>query len=177
LFNPKTYKNKNRLLLIGSVLFLYIAWTSAFGKTFKLKNECIKLEEQMKLAVDIPEKSAQLKKEIARMEQLTGLSKKIENPQQALLDIASSYCNKNNTVLREFPKTINSKQNNLEVETNVFVVEGPFIKLLNLAYLLEQKNKIGKVASVNYISKVDQKTQRTILTATIYLQNIKSNNM
>ncbi|MGZ4058661.1 MAG: hypothetical protein ACXVPU_06530, partial [Bacteroidia bacterium] len=90
-----------------------------------------------------------------------------------LLELITGYCQVNNTVLREFPKTIIFEKGDILIETNRFVVQGSFQSLLNLIYTLEQKSKIGKVASVEYQIKKEIKDKKILLTASIFLQNIK----
>ena len=95
------------------------------------------------------------------------------NTQQALLNVIANYCRDNKTVLREFPKAISKEKNDFVVETNFFTVEGDFVKLLSLVYLLEQKERIGRIASVFFQSKRDVRTKALSLSATIYVQNVK----
>jgi hypothetical protein len=45
--------------------------------------------------------------------------------------------------------------------------------LLKLVYEIEQINKVARPASVNFEKKFDHKRKKEVLTATIYLQNIR----
>jgi len=96
-----------------------------------------------------------------------------QNTAQTLLELVTNYCKNNHAVLREFPETNTNNQEGLMIETNRFVVEGNFSALLNLVYLLEQKNKLGKISSAVYQVKKDFKTKNKMLIVTIYLQNVK----
>ena len=93
--------------------------------------------------------------------------------QQLLLGIISDYCNENDLVLKDFPLPIIFNDKDYIIETNIFEIQGGFIKLLKLVYELEQKTIVGKVMSVNYEIKKNYKTKSYALTATIYLQNLK----
>jgi hypothetical protein len=168
-FKNLTYKQKNRFLLIGIVLLAFISYRMAFRNTINVCSGINSLEEQLKLADHAPQKVAGLQARLAGMDQVLGRSQS----ESTLLGVVTDYCQKNNVALREFPKTIEKTQGEYQVETNFFVIEGGFIKLLELLYLLEQKNRVGKVASVNFSTKKDYKTKALNLTAIIYVQNVK----
>ncbi len=174
--NAANYKKKNQLLLIGSVLFLFICYWFSFKDTIGLWSEVQELEHKMIVAKDAPQKVAIMQDKLASMNMLTGIKQSTDSEiEQELLGVVTSYCKSSGVVLRDFPKTLVSSEGDFRIETNVFTIEGGYAKLLALVYLLEQKSKIGKVSSVQYISKKDLRTKALTLTATIYLQNIKKN--
>lgn len=169
-----TYKKKNQLLLIISAVFLLISYWLAFKDTFALYSEAVDFESQVKSVNDVPQKLAAMQGKLAELDILSGLKQNADTGiQQELLGIVTGYCQKSGILLREFPKTNFYDEGDYRVETNIFVVEGGFVKLLELVYLLEQKNRVGKIASVSYNSKKDIRIKMFSLTATIYLQNIK----
>ena len=169
-----TYKKKNKLIIIVAVLALYLIYAFAIKKTMASHSEYTKAESQIELAVSAPLMAAQLEKQLLQMDSKIGKQNKNgQNTEQALLELITNYCQNNHSVLREFPETTVAQQGNLFIETNLFVVEGDFSSLINLVYLLEQKNKLGKIASVRYQLKKDFKTKEMALTAIIYLQNVK----
>jgi hypothetical protein len=174
MFKDLTYKKKNMYLLAGVVLFAFLSYKMAFQNTLTAYREVCSLKEQLRMAQDAPKKINALQQQMISIERILGTGQRADtNVQQQLLGIVTDYCQKSNTVLREFPKTIQKTQDDYLVETNIFILEGNFTKLLRLIYLLEQKNRIGKIASVNFLSKKDFKTKLPALTSTIYLQNVK----
>lgn len=177
MFERLNYKRKNQLLLAASVLFLLLCYFLAFKGTWALYSEVQELETQIKLANGAPQKVAIMESRLAELDRLPGLKQNADTSiQQELLGVVTEYCQKTGTILREFPKTLVSEEGDYRVETNVFTVEGGFSKLLELVYLLEQKNRLGKIASVQYNSKRDVRTKALSLTASVYLQNIKKAN-
>lgn len=169
-----TYKKKNRLLIGVAVLLIFIIYTFAIKKTLLAKNDCTNTEKQMLIAENAPMLASQLEKELKQMDARIGTdSLKDKNSGQALLELVANYCQTNQAVLREFPATTVTEQEKLIVETNLFIVQGSFSTLINLIYQLEQKSKLGKVASVHYQLKKDLKSKDMMLTATTYLQNVK----
>lgn len=176
MFKDLTYKKKNQLLLAGGILFLLFAWFMAFKPTFSLYANCNALELQLSEVADAPIHTAMLQKKLTEMDQMLGNRQLTDtNTQQALLNLITHYCQSNKIVLREFPRTVTKQDNDYTVETNVFTVEGSFSKLLGLAYVLEQKERIGKVASVLFHTRKDVRTKVLSLTASIYIQNVKKN--
>jgi hypothetical protein len=174
LFDQLTYKKKNQVLLVIAVILLFIAYQFAIKKTMAAHTDVVNAEQQMELAANAPMMAAQLEKELMLMDAKIGAdSLKEKNAGQELLELVTNYCQQNNAVLREFPETINTPQEKLMVETNWLVVAGDFATLINLVYILEQKSKLGKVTSVQYQLKKDLKSKELVLTATIYIQNVK----
>ncbi len=164
------------MLLIAAILFAVIIYSFAIKKTVLLYKEYSNLETQLKLAEDAPVRAIALEQKLAEMDHLLGDRQKEDaNVQQTLLGVITNYCQNNNAILREFPKTIHAEEKDFLMETNVFVIEGGFSKLLRFVYLLEQKNKIGRIASLQFQTKRDYKTKSLSLTAMIYVQSIKKN--
>lgn len=169
-----TYKQKNRVMIIGAVVFAWVAYSVSVKDTLIAYNDCNELEIKMQLASDAPAKIKEIETHLAEIEKLSINDDKVST-QQKLLNFVSGYCQNNNIVLKEFPKTSLQEKNGLTIETNVFIAEGNFGKLLNLLYLLEQKNRLGQIASVDFSSKKDFKTQKIALTTKVFLQNIINN--
>lgn len=169
-----TYRKKNQLLIVVSLMMAYLIYVFAIKKTIGAYNEYTLAEKQMELLVNAPIMSAQLEKKLFNINSKIGHQNTIDqNAEQALLELITNYCQENHVVLRAFPETTVARQRDLFVETNMFIIEGGFSSLLNLVYELEQKSKLGKIVSVRYQLKKDLRTKDMSLIATIYLQNIK----
>lgn len=174
MFKELTYLRKNQLLIAAFVILLLLVYSLAIKKTIHESKQVADAEKKIELAVNAPLMAAQLQKELMLMNEKIGdKNLKGQNTAQTLLELVTNYCKNNRAVLREFPETNTSDQEGLRIETNRFVVEGNFSTLLNLVYLLEQKNKLGKISSVVYQLKKDFKTKNKVLIATVYLQNVK----
>jgi hypothetical protein len=169
-----TYGVKNKLLLIGGVVFLIIIYQVSIKKTIDLNGECGELEQKLENASNAPGKMIELQKLNIQMDRLLGQSND-NDVSQSLLSIVTNYCHENEITLEEFPKPILNSDRGTTVETNIITIEGGFNKLLKLVYLFEQHYKTGKVVSVHYKTKRDFTARKSSLTAIIYLQNIKQN--
>lgn len=174
MFKNLTYKKKNKLLVLGALLLIAIIYLFGIKKTILAYQNYSQNDEQLTYAANAPTMLMQIEKEILNINSKIGTKKSGEqNNSEKLIELVTHYCKTNNVVLREFPKLESAEQGDLVIETNRFTVAGNFISLLKLVYNLEQQNKLGKIASVNYKTQKDFKTKEMILTATIYLQNIK----
>jgi hypothetical protein len=162
------------LLIAVTMLTALLVYSFGIKKTMSAYIAYSDAKKKMEFAANAPEMASQLEKKLAGMDTKIGdQNTKEQNTTDALLSLITNYCQNNHAVLREFPQTTIAEAENMTIETNRFTIGGDFSTLLNLAYILEQKNKLGKVASVNYQLKKDFKTKEMLLTATLFLQNIK----
>jgi len=162
------------MLGIFFIILLAVSYNFAFKKTIDMKNECIQIEGQIQTANDAPLKIQELKKEKEQIDRLIGKENNNKELQQSLLGIITRYCKDNSLILDDFPKPELSKSGGVTLETNTFIIEGAFNKLLQLEYLFEQKLKIGKIVSVHYKVKRNYDAKKFTLTVTMFIQNIKS---
>lgn len=161
------------MLIAVAILLVLVVYNFAVKKTILAHNDCSLAEDQIALAANAPLMASQLERELTQMDTRIGNANLEEKSGQELLELLTNYCQKNDAVLREFPETTVTEKEKLTVETNLFIVEGNFSTLINLVYILEQKSKLGKLASVHYQLKKDLKSRNMVLTSIIYLQNVK----
>ncbi|MDQ3109905.1 MAG: hypothetical protein M3R17_08415 [Bacteroidota bacterium] len=166
-----TPKKKNRLLLLGALVLFWLVYSFAIRNTIELVHQCSDMQAQLDSSAGAPEKLIQLKQELQNLEKNTGNNDTSGSLHERLLGIVTNYCQENNLLLRDFASPVRYHQQEWLVETHPLTVEGPYIALLKLVQKLEQE-KTGKVVSVDFHSKRDNKTQALSLTVTIYVQNI-----
>ncbi|MBI4646425.1 MAG: hypothetical protein HY738_07485 [Bacteroidia bacterium] len=168
-----SYKKKVQWSLIGFIIFIIIVYSVSIRRTITLRNECADYEKQLHLAQNAPQLIAILEQKLAELNCSVASSVADgANFQQILLDKVGKYCQDNAIVLKEFPGTHKYREQDYEVETNIIIVEGPFIKLLWLEYTLEHEFTAGRVASTKFYSEKDYKTNKIRLFASICFQNI-----
>lgn len=174
MFKGFTYKKKVILLLVGSFLFVLIAYRLSIEQTFELKGECKLAEQKIALAQNASEKIQVYQKKLRILDQKIGtnISSGIDF-QDLLLEEVSAYCKENKLVFRDMQLTHQFEKGNYQIETNFFSVEGTFVPLLKLVYNLETNYNTGQIASVRFESKKDLKTKRRRLFVHVYYQNIK----
>ena len=174
MFKNASYKQKNLLLLAGSLLFLMLAYRLSLSKTVGLFREINMLEEQLNQLDQAPQQLADLNATLSELERyFTSDNGEDGNREHQLLETVSSYCAGNGIVLREFPQPIRTESQDYVIETNILLVEGIYKKLLYLVYELEQKHTFGKIASLQFETKKELKTGQKKLMARVFIQNIK----
>lgn len=174
MFKGVSYKRKIKYLLGGAVFFLFVCYYVSLSKTVALVRQCHEMEDLLTTVADAPEKIKAITKKLHAIESSVSSGEKDKlNFQEELLEKVSHYCQVHRLILREFPQIHRYTQQNYNIETFTVVVEGPYIKLLKLAYSLESE-RTGKMISIRFESKKDYKTNSVRLLATIYLQKIKN---
>jgi hypothetical protein len=158
--------------LFGCLLVYFTLVTSVMNKIDQREEMVAQLNAIQYASTHIK----QLEKEIGKANKLLGTSSNdISSFQQELLSIVSQYSKKNNLVLRDFPEPTIEQKDDFLIETNIFEVSGKYKNLVQLVYLFEQKQKIGKVASVSFQKKKDIINRKEYLSALVYIQNIRKN--
>lgn len=162
-------------MAVGFFIFLLICYFLSIKKTVRLKSQCSDFREKLTFAEDAPVQILALEKRLAEIENLIGTNIREFDFQELLYEKVSNYCQEDGLILAGFPRTHSYREQEYEVETNIVIVEGMYLKLLKLLYTLEQKDRLGKVVSVKFATETDYRTRKTRLNTSIYFQNIKSN--
>lgn len=157
------------------VLFTLVSYSLSIKKTLNLRSQCHELEVQISDASFASEKIAKIEGRLKSLNELIGTNITSDlDFQELLLETVTGYCSSNHIILKELPRTHSFIDQEYLVETNVIVVEGSYIKLLKLIYMLEKQFKLCKIISVKFESEEDLLSKRIRLFATIYFQNIKN---
>lgn len=171
-----TYKQKNTYLLIGTVAFILIAYITSIQNTVQLYQDNKRIESKITKAENAPKGIAELRKS------LDGLNEKLNHylidtlkEHQHTLEIVSEFCYKKKLVVKELPKRMITVEEDFTILTSALTIEGTYVNLLSLLYELEYRQRLGRLTSVSWKSYVDNKTKKTVLLMTIYLQNITVN--
>jgi len=176
-FAQMSYKNKYKFLIAGILILFIISYQLAIKKTILLYSDCTELQLKLKTIDEAPESILKTKNKIKQVDgMISSGDSSGTNFREMLLEKAGDFCQENNISIKEFPASIEESKNDYNIETNVIVLEGSFQNLLKFTYNVEQKYKIGKVASVNFASKYDITAKKNKLTEKIYVQNIKKKN-
>lgn len=175
-FKDLTYKQKNKYLLLGALLFAIVAYVTTISNTVKLYKDNTKLESRIGKAENAPSGIADLRRA------LEGLNGKLNDylidttkEQEHTLEVVSEFCSKKRLVVKELPKRTVTTEKDFTIITSILKIEGSYVELLRLLNELEYVQKLGRVSSVSWKSSIDSKTKRTVLSMTVFLQNITVN--
>lgn len=163
---------KNRLLILGFIVVLFLCYKFAFANTFELRSEYNQLSKEQLIFKNTPKQLALLKKKEQYYDSL--LTKyKIGGTslQNNLLNTVTSFSKENNVKVVDFIEPHKFAENSLEINTYAFTVEGHFNAILQLIYTLEQRTKYGEVVSVVFEKKKNYRRNTFYLQARIILQS------
>lgn len=169
------FKLRNRILLgIGAVVFLLI-FPIAISATVQQYKQMHVLTLRVRKAAQAPSRIKICEKKLQSLElKLVQVIRADPVKQQMLLEMVSRSCKQQHLVLTKFPGPTTSSEEGYELETYAFTAKGPFKGLLKLAYNLEQEEKAGRICSLVFEKRKDGRTKRSFLTATFYLQILKT---
>ncbi|MDB5274739.1 MAG: hypothetical protein JWO58_3106 [Chitinophagaceae bacterium] len=169
-----TYQQKNKVLTIGYVVFLFLVYQLAISKCWELYSQNATLEEKLVTAKDSYQNKEELEKRQEKLNHhISSFFVDSLKHQEYLLETISTYCHQHQLLIKDIPPVTEYREDDFEVGTHRMVIEGSFIPLLKLVYLLEQKNKSGRVSSVCFSSKYDTKRKKEVLSLILYIQNIQ----
>ncbi|AXG69203.1 hypothetical protein KORDIASMS9_01423 [Kordia sp. SMS9] len=163
---------KNRVLIGGFIVLLFLCYKFAIANTFALKSEYSKLTKEQKIFENTPKQIALLKKKEHYYDSL--LTKyKIGGTslQNNLLNTVATFAKINDLKVVDFLEPHVFSEKSLTINTYSFTVEGHFNNILQLIYTLEQRTKYGEVISVSYEKKKNYRTGTSYLQAKIVLQS------
>jgi hypothetical protein len=171
-----TYQQKNKVLAIGYAVFFLLVYQFAISKSLALYKQNSSLEEKLVTAKESYKNKEALEKRQHNLDtHLSSFFVDSMSHQEYLLETISTYCSQHKILIKEIPAKTEYLEDDFEVETHRIILEGDFIPLLKMVYLLEQKNKTGRLSSVLFSLKFDNKRKKEILSLTLYIQNIQLN--
>ena len=174
-WNKLTYQQKNKVLAIGYVVFLFVVYQLAISKSIELFSQNSSLKEKLITAKESYKSKEELEKRKEKLDyHISSFFVDSLSHQEFLLETISTYCHQHHVLIKEIPAKTEYREDNFEVGTHKIVLEGDFIPLLKMVYLLEQKNKAGRLSSAFFSLKYDNKRKKEVLSLTLYIQNIQT---
>lgn len=162
-------------MLAGFLLFLLLAWKLSFSSTFALRSE---IETKQKKILWLQEKEKELpflKAKMDLVERSYGRDSAAIRDQ--LTAFVSDFAENNDCLVTEIPSYTAYKNNNLQVQTNIFTVKGRFHPLLRLVQEVEGRFRANaRLMSVRFMTVKDHQTKRKDLYLTLITQSFKQTN-
>ena len=168
-------KQKNRLLLGGFILLLWICYKFPIAQTMTAKKEYRKLQKEHQLFSNIPQKIQHLTKETIYLDSiLANYQFSAEKSFQSnLLQTITSFSKQHDLTVVSFEEPHTITKNKATINTFVFSVRGTYSNSLRLIHELEQTKKLGKMLSVNFEKKKNYRTNRAFLETRVLLQRLE----
>jgi hypothetical protein len=170
-----TNKKKFYFLLGGSFLFILISYKLAVSKTIDAFHQKKDLTEKILMADNAPQEIAGLKIRVEELNNILGAKSGHTNDFHIqILNVSSTYSQKNNIVIKNYPEEHVFQENDYILRTNILTVEGRFLGLLRFLYFMERQNEIGKIVSSNFYMEKEKYSRKKNLFLKLYIQNITS---
>ena len=165
-----TEQQRYRLLLGGAFLFLLLAYGLAFGKTWDLYQETQQLDQQRSSAGRAWQEIEQYQQQLQQLEAQQGPGRFDPND---LFQSVTAFCQEHQLAIQSMPESAQYQEQDLVILHHTIQVQGAFVPMVQLLYALEQEQQLGRVVSVAFSAKRNNRTRTRELTATIALQNIQ----
>jgi len=168
-----SFKKKNIILLIMTLLFCILSWKLAFKETYNLYQNIEIIENDLKNAESAPEKILKLETELNLMNGNTiMLYSSVLEMRESLLAEISHLTSKYNVKFNSFPEYYIQEKENFELTTSPIVLQGSFRNLLLLLAEFEKNNTSGKISSTNFRIEESPRNGKRSLYLTLYIQSI-----
>jgi hypothetical protein len=163
------WKQKELLLALSVFVGAYFIYNFAIYRTVELANDCAELKMKIDSAALVKVEINGLENELQQYE-LAGKNESSITHEQ-LLDVIDTFCSGHSITIRDFPQVRQFQTEEWQTEIHEVTIVGRYSDaILLLDYL--HRSKHGRVVSVTFYSKVDNKTKVKHLFTTIYVQNI-----
>jgi hypothetical protein len=170
-----TYRTRFQFLIVTSLLLAIFVYQLGVRKTVNAISSYQELSNKTKEIEQAPQRLGAIRKELKDLDRFTSADVNESAVHSTLLENVSDFCRNNNLVIRDFPQTIEKRDQGFVIEQNKMVVSGNFRDALKLIYLLEQEKKMGQVISTDFKETIDKATKKKFLQTTLYFQKIRSN--
>lgn len=168
------YKKKYYLLLIAIIILALLSYRLSIKKSIELFDIVENLEQKVETINQSPEKIKLLEQKLSLIDvSINNTDTMNVDFQESLMEKIGQFSSTHPIILRDYPQPTSFRENDYEINTNQLTFEGKFQHQLMLLHELENNFKSGKISSVHFYSKKDNKTQKTSLYGTFYIQNFK----
>ena len=167
---------KNKILIAGLVLSLYICYAFAFSNTISYYSTYTSQKEIVENSIVSP---GQLQKLVVREKMLTESLSQYTGVtgasfQNTLLKELSTYSQQHGLKIIDFKEPHRFTEKDLVTTSYTFSLEGSFNGILLLVSQVENNPALGFVRSLTFIKKRNYKTGSDYLTAEVILQRNES---
>lgn len=167
--------NKNKMLLLGLVALLFLSYHLAIKKTLSLRADYLGNLENQELSKNIPLEIAKLnQKEKYLDDQFLKLNLSSSAFQTDLLKFLNEKTTENNINTMVFGAPHLSTNNDLNIKTHEFTLEGTFNGILRTLNTVETQSPFGSISHIQFEKQLDYKTKKSSLLAKVHLKQVEN---
>lgn len=168
-----TLKTKNRLLILGFGLVVLLAYQFAIKNTIDARKELNTLETGMHGFDNIPEQLAVLRAKNNYLDSILEVNKiKTTALENNLLQKLNLYADSTQLKIVSFNKPHLTQQDESQINTYDFTIEGSYNALIGLIYQLEKKVLFGEVIHLQFSKKKNYRSNKYYLQTRVLLKTI-----
>jgi hypothetical protein len=166
---------KNKLLLVGFAIVLYVSYAFAISKTMGYYNEYQSKKTLLASNELSPKIAFQLKQKEKQLDQLLAQYKitNAESFQNDLLKQLNTYSDNYHLKIVDFKEPHIITEAGLTTTSYIFSLEGSFNGCLALINKIENNATLGSINHIDFIKKRDYKTNRDYLVVEVVLVRSK----
>ena len=164
---------KNKLLILGTLLMFLASYQFALKRTFLTYGEYRDNQDTVEAVSNVPRLLTVLtQKEQVLNKQLEDLNLNNSSLQSNLLKFLSEKAEIHLVKVIAFNAPVVHRDENREIETFIFSLEGGYTDVLKMVNALENHGGFGAVTHVGLKKKKDYKSKRSYLQAEIFLEQV-----
>lgn len=166
---------KNKLLLVGFLLVLYICYSFAISNTINYYKEYKAKQDQIAADSNMPKLVGQLIQKEKQLDQALSLYDVniSESFQNDLLKQLTSYSDSYKLKIVDFQEPHSVLQKGFTVTSYIFSLEGSFNGCLAVLNKVENNPALGVIKHLNFIKKKNYKTNTDQLFVEVIMQKNK----
>ncbi|WP_281232426.1 general secretion pathway protein [Flavobacterium gelatinilyticum] len=166
---------RNKLLIVGFCIVLYICYSFAISNTIHYYREYKKKQEEIAADSDMPRMMAQLSQKEKQLDQIlsnydVNISESFQND---LLKQLTSYSESYHLKIVDFKEPHIISQKGFTTTSYTFSLEGSFNGCLALLNKVENNPMLGNIKHLNFIKKRNYKTNADQLFVEVIMQKNK----
>lgn len=166
---------KNKLLLLGFLIVLYVCYSFAISNTINYYKEYSNKQEEIAADKDMPQLVGKLIQKEKQLDQvLSGYNVNIsESFQNDLLKQLTSYSDSYKLKIVDFQEPHSITQKGFTTTSYIFSLEGSFNGCLAVLNKVENNPTLGSIKHLNFIKKKNYKTNTDQLFVEVIMQKNK----
>lgn len=165
--------NKNKALLFGFLISLYLSYSFAISKTLFYRSQCVSNQEMAgdnnspKVLAQLRYKEKQIDKWMAQH------NANSSNFQNELLKQLTLYSDKYQLKVVDFQEPHRFVENQSATMSYSFSLDGSFNGVIALLNALENQQNLGQIKHVSTLKKTNYKTNQDYLVTTVIVEKLE----
>ena len=152
------------MIVLGVILY-----NLSIRRTWETYKSYHKNKSHAALAISAPYEIEKYRRQLSTLQHSSIQPYKREH----LLERLTAFCRDHDLLIKSFPEAILLSEGVYQVITNQFELEGSYSDMVQLVYLLEEKEKLGNISSIKFYLYKDKIKKKELLRSHIILRNLK----